>query len=74
MTEIHLPELIAETFGGSRSEARRVMSQGGVKLRGSELLPEHGLDFAAEDLNGELQVGNRRRVFLVDGEVKAGAR
>jgi tyrosyl-tRNA synthetase len=73
MTDIYLPELIAETFGGSRSEARRVMSQGGVKLRGSTLRPENGLDFAADDLNGELQVGNTRRAFLVNGEVRASA-
>ena len=31
---VHLPELIAELFGGSRSEARRKLAQGGVKLDG----------------------------------------
>ena len=31
---VHLPELIADLFGGSRSEARRAIAQGGVKLDG----------------------------------------
>jgi tyrosyl-tRNA synthetase len=31
---VHLPELIADVFGGSRSEARRAIAAGGVKLDG----------------------------------------
>ena len=34
---VHLPALIAEAFGGSRSEARRLLAQGGVKLDGEAL-------------------------------------
>ena len=73
MTEIHLPALLSDTFGGSRSEARRVLAQGGVKLNGSPLSLTLDLDMEPEDLNGELMYGNRRRVYVVDGEVKAGA-
>ena len=35
--QVHLPALMAEAFGLSRSEARRLLAQGGVKLDGSEL-------------------------------------
>ena len=31
---VHLPAVIAEVFGRSRSEARRMLAQGGVKLDG----------------------------------------
>jgi tyrosyl-tRNA synthetase len=55
---VHLPELIAEVFGGSRSDARRTISQGGVKLDGE---PVSVLDLPASELDGRvLQVGKRR--------------
>jgi tyrosyl-tRNA synthetase len=55
---VHLPELIASEFGGSRSEARRTISQGGVKLDGE---PVSALDLPAGELDGRvLQVGKRR--------------
>jgi tyrosyl-tRNA synthetase len=57
---VHLPELIASVFGGSRSEARRALAQGGVRLDG-EPLPAEPLDVPAADLDGRvLQVGKRR--------------
>ena len=34
---VHLPAFIAEHFGGSRSEARRLLSQGAVRLDGEPL-------------------------------------
>jgi tyrosyl-tRNA synthetase len=56
--QVHLPALMAEAFGLSRSEARRLLTQGGVKLDGQGL---DALDVAAEDLDGAvLQVGRRR--------------
>jgi tyrosyl-tRNA synthetase len=56
----HVPALIAELFGGSRSEARRLLGQGGVKLDGEALGPEDQ-DLPAERLDGAvLQVGKRR--------------
>jgi len=56
--EVHLPEVIAAEFGGSRSEARRTISQGGVKLDGE---PVSALDLPASQLDGRvLQVGKRR--------------
>jgi tyrosyl-tRNA synthetase len=56
---VHLPAIIAEVFGGSRSEARRSLSQGGVKLDG-EPLPAEPLDVPAAALDGRvLQLGKR---------------
>ena len=55
---VHLPQLIADVFGGSRSDARRAIAQGGVKLDGE---PVGALDLPAADLDGRvLQVGKRR--------------
>jgi tyrosyl-tRNA synthetase len=55
---VHLPEVIASEFGGSRSEARRTISAGGVKLDGE---PVSELDVPASALDGRvLQVGKRR--------------
>ena len=52
------PELIAALFGGSRSEARRAIAGGGVKLDGE---PVADLDLPASELDGRvLQVGKRR--------------
>jgi tyrosyl-tRNA synthetase len=57
---VHLPELIAAVFGGSRSEARRKLAQGGVKLDGEPLAAEV-LDVPAAQLDGRvLQLGKRR--------------
>jgi len=59
---IHLPALIADSFGGSRSEARRTIEGGGVKLDGE---PVSALDLPASDLDGRvLQVGKRRFLRL----------
>jgi tyrosyl-tRNA synthetase len=56
--QVHVPALMAEAFGLSRSEARRLLTQGGVKVDGRELTE---LDVAADDLDGAvLQVGRRR--------------
>ena len=56
--QVHLPALMAEAFGLSRSEARRLLGQGGVKVDGEEL---SALDLPAEELDGVvLQVGKRR--------------
>jgi tyrosyl-tRNA synthetase len=57
---VHLPELIADVFGGSRSEARRHLASGAVKLDG-EVLATDLLDLPGGDLDGRvLQVGKRR--------------
>jgi tyrosyl-tRNA synthetase len=58
--QVHLPAVMAAAFGVSRSEARRLLTQGGVRLDGTEL-DGVMLDFPAEDLDGAvLQVGRRR--------------
>jgi tyrosyl-tRNA synthetase len=62
--EVHLPALIAEGFGMSRSDARRMLAQGGVRLDG-EPLGSDDLDLPRERVDGAvLQVGKRhfRRV------------
>jgi tyrosyl-tRNA synthetase len=57
---VHLPELLAALFGGSRSEARRKIAQGGVRLDG-EPVGAGVLDLPAADLDGRvLQVGKRQ--------------
>ncbi|MBX7158938.1 MAG: tyrosine--tRNA ligase [Acidimicrobiia bacterium] len=57
---VTVPELVATTFGVSRGEARRLMSQGGVKLDGTTVSDvDASLDAAG--LDGKvLQVGKRR--------------
>jgi tyrosyl-tRNA synthetase len=60
---VHLPELLGEEFGMSRSEARRNIAQGGVRLDG---IPVAELDLPAAELDGRvLQVGKRRFLRLV---------
>jgi tyrosyl-tRNA synthetase len=64
---VHLPGLLAATFGVSTSEARRLLGQGGVKLDGAAL-PPTPLDRAAEELDGHvLQLGKRRFARLRRG-------
>ena len=58
--EVHLPALLASVFELSTSEARRLLSGGGVKLDG-EIVPAEPLDVPAESVRGRvLQVGKRR--------------
>jgi tyrosyl-tRNA synthetase len=63
--KVHLPALVAEHFGTSRSEARRLLGQGGIRLDG-EALGEEAIDLDVDRLNGAvLQVGKRQfRRFL----------
>jgi len=57
---VHLPAVIAEHVGGSRSEARRLIAQGAVRLDGTPLGADD-LDVPAERLDGRvLQVGKRQ--------------
>jgi tyrosyl-tRNA synthetase len=57
---LHLPALIAEHVGGSRSEARRLIAQGAVRLDG-EPVAATDLDLPADRLDGRvLQVGRRQ--------------
>jgi len=57
---VHLPAVMADHFGMSRSEARRLLASGGVKLAG-EVLTEDDLDLPSERFDGAiLQVGKRR--------------
>ncbi len=57
---VHLPALIAQAFGVSTSEARRSLTQGGVKLDG-EPLPGDVLDVPSDVVAGRVvQLGKRR--------------
>ena len=61
---VHLPAVIAASFGLSTSEARRMISQGGVKLDG-EIVSE--LDVPRSHVVGKvLQAGKRRFARLSD--------
>jgi len=55
---VHLPGVIADAFGLSRSEGRRLIGQGGVQLDGA---PLGEVDIDPERLDGRvLRVGRRR--------------
>jgi tyrosyl-tRNA synthetase len=57
---VHLPALLADAFGISRSEGRRMLTQAAVRLDG-EPLDESALDLPAERLDGVvIQLGRRR--------------
>ena len=63
--EVHLPALIAASFGTSTSEARRLLGQGAVKLDGEPVAADR-LDVPAGELRGRvIQVGKRRFARLV---------
>jgi tyrosyl-tRNA synthetase len=57
---VHLPAVMAEAFGISRSEARRLIDSGGVRLAGQPLAPGEQ-DVTVGRADGQvLQVGKRR--------------
>ena len=64
---VHLPLALADGFGISRSEARRLLEQGGVKLNG-EVLDGATLDVEADLVSGAVvQIGRRRfKRFVID--------
>jgi tyrosyl-tRNA synthetase len=60
---VHLPALLAACFGLSTSEARRLITQGGVRIDGRSVTE---LDLGRDMLDGAtLQAGKRRFVRLV---------
>ncbi len=65
---LHLPAVIASAFGVSRSEGRRAITQGGVRVDG-EPWPQDLLDADASRLDDAvLQLGKRRFVRLRTGQ------
>ncbi len=57
---VHVLALVAEHFGTSRSEARRLLEQGAIRLDGEPLSAE-ALDLPVSELDGAvLQVGRRK--------------
>jgi tyrosyl-tRNA synthetase len=64
---VHLPALLADQFGISTSDARRLIAQGAVKVDGA---PVGDLDVSRALLAGSvLQAGKRRFVRFSDGSV-----
>jgi len=62
---VHLPALLAQAFGVSSSEARRLISQGGVRVEGDPVAPDV-LDLPADDLRRRvIQLGKRRFARLI---------
>lgn len=58
--DVHVPALLGDAFGLSRSEARRLIEGGGVRI-GERVLEPGELDLPAAELDGEvLRVGKRR--------------
>lgn len=65
--DVHLPALIGDIFGVSRSEARRLLAQGAVRLNG-EPLSDLDQEIAPDRLDGAvLQLGRRRFARLRRG-------
>jgi tyrosyl-tRNA synthetase len=62
---VHLPALIAAAFGGSTSEARRILAQGGVRLDGE---PVSELDLPPERVDGRVLQRGRRQFARVELE------
>jgi tyrosyl-tRNA synthetase len=57
---VHMPALLADAFGISRSEGRRMLAQAAVRLDG-EPLDASALDLPSDQLDGAvLQLGRRR--------------
>jgi tyrosyl-tRNA synthetase len=66
---VHLPSLLADVFGLSTSEGRRMIAQGGVRVDGA---PVAELDLPRERLAGAVvQAGKRRFVRLVPPDTTA---
>jgi tyrosyl-tRNA synthetase len=61
---VHLPAVLAEAFGLSTSEARRLIGQGGVKVDG-EAVTE--LDLPRERLAGAVVQAGKRRFVRLNG-------
>lgn len=60
--KVHLPHLVAQKFGISTSEARRLQATGGVTIDG--VVPS-SFDYGRDQLEGKtLTVGKRRGVAL----------
>jgi tyrosyl-tRNA synthetase len=58
--KVHVPALVSEHFGTSRSEARRLLEQGGIRVDGEPLAADV-LDLDTSRLAGAVvQVGKRK--------------
>jgi tyrosyl-tRNA synthetase len=69
---VHVPALLEQAFGISRSEARRLLEQGGVAID-DRLLSAADLDLAAQDLDGRVLRAGKRRFRRLRRESSGGA-
>jgi tyrosyl-tRNA synthetase len=61
---VHLPSVLADAFGFSTSEARRLIAQGGVKVDGRQVVD---LDLPRAELVGSIVQAGRRRFVRLTG-------
>ena len=66
---VHLPAVLADAFSVSRSEARRLLGQGGVRVDGDPLDPE-AIDVPAATIDGKVVQIGRRQVRRVQVKVR----
>jgi tyrosyl-tRNA synthetase len=66
---VHLPALLADAFGLSTSEARRLITQGGVKIDGAAVAE---LDLPRATLDGTLLQAGKRRFVRLEGPSASG--
>lgn len=64
---VHLPGLLASAFAVTTSEARRNLSQGGVRIDGTAV-PASSIDMPAADLRGRVLQMGKRRFVRIDSE------
>lgn len=70
---VYMPGLLGDAFGISRSEARRCLMTGGVRLDGAELPLAQTLESWTDDLDGRtLTLGKRRAVRLTTSPAPVG--
>lgn len=65
---VHLPALLSDTFAISRSEARRLIGTGGVRIDGATVTD---MDMASGQVAGRtIQIGKRRSLRLADADAQ----
>jgi tyrosyl-tRNA synthetase len=62
--QVHLPAVMREAFGVSSSEARRTLSQGGVRIDGVAVAADR-LDVSPAELDGHVLAMGKRRFVRV---------
>lgn len=61
---VHLPKLLADTFGISSSEGRRLLSTGAVRIAGKRYTSAE-LDVPAAAIDGQQVIAGRRYAAVI---------